>query len=224
MTYFLYGEERDGRMGKKPFIGKNYRTCTFEDMGSRKDEFLEKVVQQMEAKGFRRSAPIEPFKPSLELKDAISKSAKSYLLELERYNMVSADIILESDKNEEIALRAKVNDNDLRFGYFFALGLEKMEFSLRWRFIFGYLALLAVMFFIAENFHESLGLWGPLILSLIIAVPLALEVRRVKPSLFIYSQTRRKQKEIDQLVIEVGRSMDSKPLTLFKKTTVELED
>lgn len=212
-------------MGKKPFIGKNYRTCTLEGLGSRKDEFLEKIVHKMEAKGFRRSASIEPFKPSLRLKDAIIKSTRSYLIELERYNMVSADVILESDKNEKIALQAKPNNNNLRFGYFFALGLEKTQFSLRWRFILGYLALLAVVFFIDENFHESLGFWSLLILSLIIIVlPLALETRRLKPSLFIYSKTRRKQKEIDQLVIEIGKSMGGKQITPFKGTTIELED
>jgi hypothetical protein len=209
----------------KPYMLKTYRTSTFEGLGLRKDEFLEKIVHEMEAKGFRQSAPIEPFKPSLGLKGAISKPIKSYLTELERYNMVSADVILESDKNEKIALRAKVNNSDLRFGYFFALGLEKTEFSLRWRFILGYLALLAVVFFIDENFHESLGFWSLLILSLIIIVlPLALEARRLKPSLFIYSKTRRKQREIDQLVIEIGRSMGTKQLTPFKGTTIELED
>jgi hypothetical protein len=130
-----------------------------------------------------------------------------------------------TDKNEKIALRARVNNNDLRFGYFFALGLEKTEFSLRWRFILGYLALLAVVFFIDANFHESLGFWSLLILSLIIIVlPLALEMRRIKPSLFIYSKTRRKQREIDQLIIEIGNSMSGKQLAPFKKTTIELED
>jgi hypothetical protein len=77
----------EGRMGKRPFIGKNYRTCTFKGLGSRKDDFLEKMVHEMEAKGFRKSAPIEPFKPSLGLKDAISKSSAEYLEELIRYNM-----------------------------------------------------------------------------------------------------------------------------------------
>jgi hypothetical protein len=85
----------EGRMGKKSFIGKNYRTCTFEDMGSRKEEFLERIVQEMGAKGFRKSAPIKPFKPSLGLKGAISKSMKSCLIELDRYNMVGADVMLD---------------------------------------------------------------------------------------------------------------------------------
>jgi hypothetical protein len=88
----------------------------------------------------------------------------------------------------------------------------------------GYLALLSAVFFIAENFNELLGFWVLIILFFITIVPLALEMHRVKPSLFIYSKTRRKQKEIDQLIVGIGKSMGGKQITPFKRTTVELED
>jgi hypothetical protein len=187
----------------------------------------------MGAEGFKKAAPVEPFKRSTGLKAVLSQSTSDYLMELKKYNMVIADVILESDKNEKIALRAKVNNNDLRFGYFFTIvelekTQEKTQFRLRWQFVLVYLVLLAAVFSIAKDLYELIGFWSLLILVPITIVPLGLAMRGVKSSLStsfsIYSKIRRKRKEIDQLVAEIGNSMGGKQITPVKRTTVELED
>ncbi len=214
------------QMSKKPVLGKNYHTCTLEGLGSRKDEFLEKIVQEMEAEGFRRSAPIEPFTPSLGLKDAISKSFGSYLEELIKYNMVGANAMLVSDKNGKLALRAETQGNDLRFGYYYAPSSEKLGSSdVGWLFILGFLVWSIVLFSIAVAFRESLGVLGAIFLSLMIIIPLAIRVGMSgRPSLSYYRKTREMEKEIDPFIVKTAESMGGKQITPFKKTTVELED
>lgn len=213
-------------MSKKPFLGKNYRTCTLRGLGPRKDEFLENMVQEMDAKGFRRVVPIEPFTPSLGLKDAISKSFEAYIEELVRYNMVGADAMLVSDKNEKMALRAETQGNDLRFGYYYAPSHEKSwSRKVDWLFFLGIVSWLIIVFNIARAFGEQLGFLAAFLLSLTVIIPLGIYVGKSnRPSLLYYKKTRQMQKEVDQLVVKIGKSMGGKQITPFKKTTVELED
>jgi len=211
-------------MGKKPFLGKNYHTCTLEGLGSRKDEFLENMVQEMKAKGFRRSSPIEPFAPQLGLKDAIRKSHSEYLEELIRHNMVGADAMLVSDENEKIALRGETQGKNMRFGYYYAASTKELK-DVRWFFIAGYLVWLIVWLNIAKAFRGQLDFLGALFIILVIIIPLGILVRMSgRPSLSYYTKTRRMEKEIDRLVVEIAESMGGKQITPFKKTTVELED
>jgi hypothetical protein len=134
--------------------------------------------------------------------------------------------MLVSDENEKMALQAKMRGNDLRFGYYYAPSSEKLRSSdVGWLVSLGFLVWSMVLLSIIVIFHELLGLLGMMFLGLMIIIPLGIIVgRHGRPSVSYYKDTRRKQKEIDQLVIEIGKSMDATQLTPFKGTTIELED
>lgn len=208
-----------------------YYACTFEGLGSRKDEFLERAVRAMEAKGFKKVPPIEPFRLSLGLKDGLKFwdwrwRGKAYL-----YQLIGADVQLESQRKGTkyyMALRAKTRNENLRFGYAYGRKIDLKSVSG----IFPILQLVTITaymfvagFFTMKSIVIGLGqspwAWtiAILITSLVIAPPFI--------AFLIYhfiTKPKRLLKEANRIFTEIAESMDGKQIAPFKRTTFKLED
>ena len=209
---------------------KNYRTCTLEGLGPRKDEFLNRIVAALEERGLKKMLPIEPFELSFSVKDALRVWDWSVFLEMSRHQMVGADVLLGSDeKGVHIrkGFRAEARGKNLRFGYFQVRWLEPrsaegIKFLIK---LFSWIILsliggISIVLLLPWNlFIESYGeILSFLVLLTILLPPQILIVY------LIYRSKIRPWREMDQLISSITESMGGKQITPFKQTTVKLED
>lgn len=213
---------------------KIYHTSTFQGLGSRKDELLEKFVQVMEREGLKKAPPMEPSKRSKGIKDVFNMTDWGFLTDLEIWCIEGCDVLLLEEKKKDMAyppgmaIRAKARNNDLRLGYVLIEGSPKLKSR---RGLLKTLALATLIIsliieasLLAVYFAELMPLWKILLLGLVIILPpnlpIILYLSYFKPK----RRMQRKQKRIDQTVLEIAESMGGKQITPFKRTTIELED
>ena len=207
-----------------------YRTCTFQGLGSRRDEFLDDVVKAMGKRGLKNVPPIEPFDLSVGTKELFRIWDWSEFTEMSKFYIAGSDLLLLGEKTKGvtypkgITIKADVRGEDLRFGYvllkelFKIASIKGLIFLLQ---LFTGIGLMALgMLLIKNTFGGSLGSLGVLILSLVTVVPLWLLYFLYHPVI----KPKRRQKEIDKTITEIAESMGGKRITPFKKTTVKLED
>lgn len=209
---------------------KLYRTCTFQGLRLRKDEFLSRIVKAMEAKGFRKEPPIEPFDVSLKAKDVINiREAGKLAKKASRHLIAGSDILLLGEEKKgikyprRIAMRVEERGNDLRFGYFYFKEFEKVKSVKGMLSVIELVAEIAILFggtfLVLLTLGKSLGFWACVFLVCITVFPLFLLLSMYRP----YIKPWRIEKEIGRRMVEVAEAMGGKQLTPFKKTTVKLE-
>ncbi len=210
---------------------KIYRTCTFANLGSKKNEFLDRVIRAFEADGFKRLPPVESFKLSLGAKDAVKFWDWSWRDKVAYHEMAGSDVLLGADKKGTkyiVGFRVEARNNDLRFGYFRFRKIEPksaagMKFFLAIGLLLAYtIVAIIIDWFLAIFLITTLGL--NLWIS-VITVSVALFLPIV-PFFIYYGFIKPKRMLIktDQHISEIAESMGSKQITPFKKTTVKLED
>lgn len=221
-------EHEKSTPGGKQRSAKNYRTCTFEGLGPRKDEFLNRVVAALEERGLKKMPPIEPFDLSIGVKDVLRVWDWSMFLEMSRRQMVGADVLLGSDeKGVHIrkGFRAEARGKNLRFGYFQVRWLEPrsakgIKFLIK---LFSWI-ILSLICYISIG-YLFIGFWKSL--SDILFILLLLTIMLPPQILIVYLIYRSKirpWREMDQLALSIAESMGGRRITPFKVTTVELED
>jgi len=218
--------------GRVEPLRKIYRTCTFEGLGHKKDEFLGRVVEAMKERGLEELPPVEPFEHHLGLKDALRlwDFSPYYILGLQQ--MVGTDVLLGYDREERhlrMGLRAELQGKNLRFGYFYTgEKISPLKSSKGIKFILGLIALMTLMFvwplfvgiiLLGKPFYEAYGLVNlvliVIVLSLLPPIPILYTIHR---------REIRPRKKIDQRILEIAESLGGKQITPFKWTTVKLED
>lgn len=209
---------------------KIYRTCTFEGLGSRRDEFLNRIVEVIEEKGLKKAPSIKPFELSLGVKNGLHFWDSSIAFRIGHREMVGADVLLTSDhKGAEttVALRAEPKGDNLRFGYYYSRWHKPRsaaEIKLYLKIIAGICLWLTWGFFaglilLGKPFYQAHG--GPALIFAIVTLALLPAI----PTIYtIYRRDVGLTKEMDRRVSEIAESMGGKQISPFKKTTVELED
>lgn len=230
MVYRRLTEKRYKIFGREQPPMKIYRTCTFADLGSRKDEFLGKVVEMIEEKGLKKAPPIKPFDLTIGVKDGLRLWDSSIWYKIGRREMVGTDVFLMSDhKGAEttVALRAETKGDDLRFGYFYAKWHKPKsvaEIKLYLKTIAGICLLFIWGFFVGlvllgKPFYQAHGA------AITIFALVTLLMSPTIPIIYIiYRRDTGPRKEIDRRVLEIAESMGGEQITPFKNTTVKLED
>jgi len=213
--------------GRKQPPAKIYHTCTFEGLGSKKTEFLNRFVEALEGKGLKKIPPIEPFELAVGGKDVFSLSIWN---EIGRREMVGTDVLLGSDErgtHTRAGLRAESQGDNLRFGYLYGTWHDPRSPAATKFFlelIVGMVLLIVWMvfcglFLLGKPFGQAHGI------TVFIFVMVVLFLLPFLPVLFVFHRREtRPRKEMDQLVLEIANSMGGKQITPFKKTTVRLED
>lgn len=209
---------------------KIYRTCTFEVLGSRKDEFLSRVVEAMEKRGLRKVPPIKPFGHHLGVKDALRLWDFSMFDELARQQMVGTDVLLAYDKegtHKRVGLRAEEQGKNLRFGYFYGEKVD-LKSAKGIKFILELILYMVLVFvwplfvgiiLLGKPFYEAYGL-----VTLVLIVIILFFLPLIPFLYIVHRRETRPIREIDQRILEIAESMGGKQITPFKKTTVKLED
>jgi hypothetical protein len=213
--------------GRKQPPAKIYRTCTFEGLGSRKDEFLSRVVEAMEKRGLKKTSPIKPFKLAIEAKHIFSLGIWN---EIGQREMVGTDVFLALDgqgTHTRMGLRAEPQGSNLRFGYFYGKWHDpKSPAAIKFfaKLIGGIILLCLWCFFVGfvllgEPFAQAHEI------TVFLSVFVTLALLPFLPSVYVvYRKETQPRKDIDKYILEIAESMGGKQITPFRKTTVELED
>jgi hypothetical protein len=206
---------------------KIYRTCNFEGLTSKKDEFLEKVVRAMEIEGFMKVSEVKPFRLSLGAKDALKFWDWSWRDKVAKYQMIGNDVLLASNKKgakSMIGLRAEVRNNYLRFGYSYFRKIELKSVA-GIKFLLSLIGLLAYIFLMewiigTYLFESGLPIWVsafiPFIAIFISLIPLVVY--------FGFIRLKRTFNEFNQRIVDIAESLGGKQITPFKLTTFKLEE
>lgn len=213
---------------------KIYHTCTFQDLGSRKDEFLEKIVRVMEREGLKKAPPMEPLKRSRGVKDVFDITDWSFLTDFEKWSIEGCDVLLLGEKKKDmayppgIAIRAEAHNGDLRLGYVTMAGSPKLKSRqglLKNLALATWLIILVTAISLSMvYFYELMPFWELLLLIFAVIFPIWFI------PLFFFGYIRpirrmkREHERIDKIVTEIAESLGGKQITPFKRTTVELED
>ncbi len=207
---------------------KIYRTCNFEGLTSKKDEFLEKVVKTMEIEGFMKVSEVKPFRLSLGSKDVLRFwDLTGWRDKAAWHQMIGSDVLLEADKRGaklRVGVRAEARNNDLRVGFFY-FRKNKLKSVAGIKFFLAIAAFFAYAF-VAEWFMFNVLLklgWGLWMSALTTCVVVFLPV---VPFIKYYGFTKPKRMlmEMEQHISEIAESLGGKQVTQFKQTTVKLED
>lgn len=217
------------------YWGRIYRTCSFENIGSKKGEFLRRITQAMKEKGLEELPAVKPFEPDLNLDDALRIWDMKLWRELGLHQMVGTDVLLGYDRKERhlrMGLRVEQRNEDLRFGYLYtgerifplrsATGIKILLLILGTPVLSLVLTLFVVIVFLGKPFFQTYGSELTLTIAIIVFT--------ISLSPLIYygykkiRLARRTIKKIDSMANEIAESLGGRRITPYKMTTVKLEE
>ena len=189
----------------KPKGWKVWRTCTFQGLGTKREEYLDLLSDGIVRWGFRRLGKDEDG-------GVLDEWAKG------------RDLLLGSPEGHRISLRAISVNGNLRVGFVYSLIREK-RWQIRGRFMASIILSGLITLFSIYLIKYAFPYEGPASPgSVLLIIPFYISIFFILFYTVVGRSETTWKRRLKRLLIKTAESMGGKQITPFKKTTAELED